>query len=154
MTEADWLDCTDLISMLDFLRDRASEPELRLFCIACCRRIWDVMPPEGRSAVEAAERYVNGQATEAELDAANEIIGDFCEHQGEGVRSEVRFAAHAAFYGSFWRCEVEEAEDCGRNSEVAGLRSEETCRLLREVVGNPFQEQGGRAKPGSTAGLG
>src|SRR5207248_2836304 len=38
----------------------------------CCRALWDVMFPESRAAVEAAERYADGRAGDAELDRARE----------------------------------------------------------------------------------
>jgi hypothetical protein len=75
MTEADWNTCTSPETMLDFLlgTGRASERKLRLFLVACCRAACDSLYPLGgrtHQAVEVAERYADGQAGDAELDAA------------------------------------------------------------------------------------
>ena len=50
MNERDWSACTDPTVMLNHLRGRASERKLRLFAVACCRHIWDLLPDE-RQAV-------------------------------------------------------------------------------------------------------
>ena len=139
MTEAEWLNCTDPVLMLHFLGSRTPERTLRLFCIVCCRSVWGVMPAQGRHAVDVAEQYANDQATETALDTANGEVGDFCEH-ADTVAAAVAFAANAAFHASFSRCVIEDAEDCCRNAESAGLSPARQCVLLRGLVGNSFRE--------------
>jgi hypothetical protein len=59
MTETEWLGCTNPEPMLLFIRDKVSDRKMRLFAIACCRRIWDrITDPRCRAAVEFAERFV------------------------------------------------------------------------------------------------
>src|SRR5262245_41045217 len=71
MTEAEWLACTDTRRMRAFLRDKASDRKVRRFACACCRRIWPLISdPWGREAVEVAERYADGAASEEELGRA------------------------------------------------------------------------------------
>jgi hypothetical protein len=80
MTEAEWLACTDARLMLSSLRDQgAGERKMRLFAVACCRRIWHLFPlalPEAgvvdcRDAVEVAERFADGRASVADLESAD-----------------------------------------------------------------------------------
>jgi hypothetical protein len=73
MTEADWQTCTEPGPMLDLLQSqqRVSERKFRLFGCACCRRIWHLLfHPASREAVEVAERYADGLANRAQLQAA------------------------------------------------------------------------------------
>ena len=78
MTEQEWMEGSDLTLMLEFLLTKTSDRKLRLFAAACCRRIWDLLDEHGRAAIEATERFADG---EADLDPRlrNQIArsGDF-----------------------------------------------------------------------------
>ena len=72
MTRRQWLSCTEPAAMLRLLRDRevVNARKARLFGSACCRRHCELLPGEGRRAVEAVERFAEGLADKGELDAA------------------------------------------------------------------------------------
>jgi hypothetical protein len=57
----------------DALRERAvslSDRQARLFLCACVRQAWAVLEEPSRLAIEVVERWVDGQATDRELNAA------------------------------------------------------------------------------------
>jgi len=84
MTEAEWLEGTDPMPMLEYLGVKASERKLRLFACACARDVEECTIREGCvSVTELAERYAEGQATPAELEAAS---------------AEVEYAAYGQVY--------------------------------------------------------
>jgi len=73
MTEAEWLACTTPQPMLEFLRRKASDRKVRLFAVACCRRVWSSLEPEEfREAVRNAEAFADGLADRAEMLQAHE----------------------------------------------------------------------------------
>ncbi len=66
MTEPEWLACKDPKTMFALLQGKTTDRKLRLFSVACCRQIWDMLDKIGREAVEVAERYTDGMATSEE----------------------------------------------------------------------------------------
>jgi hypothetical protein len=61
--------------MLDALPASASARKLRLLTCAFARRVWHLLTPDARRAVEVAERFADGLADEAERRAAYEAAG-------------------------------------------------------------------------------
>jgi hypothetical protein len=145
MTEAEWLQWRDPAMMLRHLRGKASNRKLRLFACACCRRIWDLLTEEGsRKAVDVAERFADGLATDQDLSCAAEgarsavtmfhILGD-----GNMYSEAWESAAHAS--AAEWAT-ISCASDPDYPSHAAryaGGDPAAQCGLLRDVFRNPFQ---------------
>ena len=75
MTSEEWNATTSPQPMLEFLRGRASERKLRLFAVACCRRIKTMLTDKGVLAVEGAELFADGLFSERGLHAAWNSVG-------------------------------------------------------------------------------
>jgi hypothetical protein len=74
MTDAEWLALTDTLPAVNAAAPHVSDRKLRLFVIACCRRVWHMLPDDGyRKAVEVAERFCDGLATSRQLARARNI---------------------------------------------------------------------------------
>ncbi len=68
MTESEWLACQDPQKMIAFLRGKATDRKLWLAGCAFCRRVWDLVPDRrSRHAIEATERFADGNATVEEV---------------------------------------------------------------------------------------
>ena len=121
MTRREWSTCKGPAAMLRLLRERAlvSERKARLFAAACCRRHGDILPEEGRRAVEAVERHADGLAGQEELDAARR---DFTAVIGE-ASGPASFARVAVLYlvAEVWHDPLRYAMDISSWAAQAGV---------------------------------
>jgi hypothetical protein len=78
VTDAEWLACSKPDPMLEALRamGKLSERKARLFAVACCRRLWNVVDSDNRRLGEVIERYADGDATAEEMQAIAEEAHD------------------------------------------------------------------------------
>ncbi len=79
LTEEEWLSCPEPSLLLYHLRQHrhitkvaGGKRRLRLYCVACCRSVWDSLDERSRQVIEVSERFADGQARKAELAAASE----------------------------------------------------------------------------------
>jgi hypothetical protein len=153
VTEREWRVCTELVPMLEFLRGKASDRKLRLFAVACCRKITHLLDARSLAALAVAERFTEGLASIQELAEARvlayaayydhvdsegrESAADMVESACSPADDEfVEFAMHTAWTA----CDLADVEmhrpflKTTRGGMARGLAD-----LLRELVGNPFR---------------
>jgi hypothetical protein len=140
-----WLNDKEIIT----IDDRT----LRLFACRCVketpigdgRTVWDLLTDDrSRNAVEVAERYANGDATDDELtsamyaastaawDAASAAARTAARAAAlDGARYEAMYAASTAAWDAAMYAAEDEARDSARVFQAD---------LLREMVGNPFKK--------------
>jgi hypothetical protein len=159
MTEAEWLRCQEPGPMLAPLRVSDGWRKLRLFKVACCRRVWPLLvDPRSRAAVEAAERFADGAIGAAELRVAAELartavdalspgphVSGFAlslaAQAADGTASDALDTRSVADYASAAARAAASHAGGGRAAGHAARAAEQAaqCRLLRDLLGNPFE---------------
>jgi hypothetical protein len=125
MTENEWQNCAEPHAMLEFLQTcgLVSNRKLRLFAVACSRRVWIWIDVLGRCAVEVAEKYSDGIAGPEELRAARLAC------QGAG--------GQAAWYAAATNAGIA-ARNAARSAQAGvannGQSGSETAELLAQAV--------------------
>jgi hypothetical protein len=148
MNKSDWIAESDVGRMLKFVRPRVSERKLRLFSCGCFRPVWKSLTLKPvRAAVETAERFADGLATEQELEGAHQKgVASFTNslhrnlekillESGYAIKyHRLAVAANVAHPGPF---QVKMLEGLGQDSDE--LLRNTSATTLRCVAGNPFR---------------
>lgn len=80
MTEAEWLVASDPQTMLDVLEMKGGDRKLRLFIVACCRRLWPHMIHQSsRRVIELLELAADGGLDEGELKTAAQAANEYTD---------------------------------------------------------------------------
>jgi hypothetical protein len=160
MKESQWWMCCAPEGILSWLGPKADGRCLRLFCCACCRMIWPIIPiGESRKAVETSEQFADGLVSSAALKAA-EAAGRSVPSSGTGGWLAAWAAAEAAGLDAGAAAEWVPrwaAEAAGEAVARAALASDDAtpvkeaaaaawrqqrqlqCGLLRDVFVNPLR---------------
>jgi hypothetical protein len=165
MTEEEWLTGEEPTALLLRRPRPVSGRKLRLFAVACCRRL-NALRGDGRvwASLAVAERFAEGLAGEAERARAAQTLRETVETTETG--SAMRWARQAAWFATragtllpatgAARAAAYAAEEAVRERKGLDSRiyprpdlpdvreaSEAECaaqaELVREVIGNPFR---------------
>jgi hypothetical protein len=120
-TAEEWDNCLDARLMIPFFEDdRSAARKLRIFAVACLRRIWHVLGEEDRQCVAAAEQLADGAKSADDL--RNMRGGSVFLLLPDPV-SAAYIAVNRAF---------------GVMGEIRDRERMAQADLAREVFGNPF----------------
>ena len=140
MTEEEWLASTDLMSMLDLLRN-ANHRKLRLFLCACCHLVWDMLCEDSKNAVLVAERFADNTANWSELNKAHNVATDVFDAAAmdrEDMTGGQKYLAALMVHTTTFT-DLKFVLEFGKLKVVADLGSNLTGQLLRDIFGNPFR---------------
>ena len=153
MTPGQWRRCADPVPMFAILRGLATGRKLRLFAVACCRRVAHVFPDDRiRRALDAAERLADGAIARhewAEAESRVKAVRVEVDPVTDGRRWDaVTAAVIAVSHASSPEHELllaANAAGAARNAarsdidSVAEAEAAAQARLVREVFGDPVR---------------
>jgi hypothetical protein len=145
VTAHEWDRCSDPRATLEFLRTtgRATNRKLRLFAVACCRRIYRRLGGGDKTAVNVVEQCADGLLNETHVQAALSrvefrAVRALCElilTERDAIGCAARVAEEAVVlpYGHEF-LDLMISVDTLRDWDYS-----EQCRLGRCIFGNPFR---------------
>jgi hypothetical protein len=147
MTEQDWLSYSAPEPMFAFLGEKATLRKMRLFAVACCRRVWHLIRDERSChAVEIAERFADGRANRRERKAA-ELGAKSARFEGRVTSADnaAMFAVcHSSREGAWMNIAGDTATQAawamspnGEAPDAAEYAAQ--AAIVRELYGNPFR---------------
>jgi hypothetical protein len=162
MTEDQWLACMDPVPMLEFISGRASGRKLRLFSVACIRRVQRfLLTADSLGVIDLAEQLADDPSTTVDeeavdsLLAAASIVGGIVPDDPDAC-VPIDFRADAVCDAILHA--VADPEDFNRTGASHSLRAAERAvdalrhageeidseprfqaGLLRDIFGNPFR---------------
>jgi len=142
VSESEWQTAAEPHAMLELLRvgGKADERKLRLFAVACSRRMWDWIDPLGQAAVDVAARFADGLASPEEMRAARLA----CQAAG----GQAAWYAAASNPAVAARNAARSAQAGAASNFLLGSETDELlaqANLLRAIFGNPFVDD--RSEP-------
>ena len=134
MTEAEWLTSTNPMPMLEFLKGKATGRKCRLFAVACCFTVEELLTQESRVALETAERFADGHASETDrrLARASALAAGWVM---EGPVQHARGRAKASVSDALARRAIDAAIQTARRSGGAAAQFAAN-RLALAAAGN------------------
>jgi hypothetical protein len=134
LTGTEWQNACEPHAMLELMRAKASDRKLRLFAVACSRRIWTLIDALGQVAVEVAENYADGLAGPDEMRTVRlrcQGVGGQASWYAAATKPEVaaRNAARSAQAGV--------ASNPLLGTEAGELLAQ--ASLVRDIFGDPFR---------------
>jgi hypothetical protein len=131
MTTDDWLSCMDPDAMLDQVGGLLDDRKRFLFSVACCRRIWHMLIDErSRTAIDVAERFADGRATDEEL--------SFAVRRAYAAAQEVRSRRFPFFSSSFVGSGAYVVEDATVIAAYPMDSLIDPCRRIAEAALSPY----------------
>jgi hypothetical protein len=96
VTRTEWAEATGPGDILDAFGKAMSERKLRLFAIACCRRLWRLIDEKDRRGMEVGELYADGNRCQQTLRRAWRAAQAEAREGGKGARKSASHAAACA----------------------------------------------------------
>jgi hypothetical protein len=151
MKEVNWKICNDPTPRLEWLQGKASERKVRLFGLACYRRLWHLLPSDRwKILADVCEQFVDKKASRSELDRAWWRVPTVSSDYGEYLVVVANNIGFSAFTSSRAQTLASAAAKAVAGA-VGGTLGVEAAKclprdaertvqaiLLRDIFGNPF----------------